>query len=194
MQTAQIKSKQCKPKANSANQKQTVQIKCKQCKSNANDANQTQTAQIKRKQCKFPKNTLSPTRLDPVPRAKHRVVGCTAENSRQIAARLGIKPLRARSEIAIEEHLCLRSTATLRIRVRPIIRASSDFLGKSWKNPGKISSRSHRQGILRNSGIFASSDGIRRHQMASFTGAPITPRDQCHVTQPRASINVSCEH
>jgi hypothetical protein len=70
--------------------------------------------------------------------------------------------------------------------------ASSDFLGKSWKNPGKISSRSHRQGILRNSGIFASSDGIRRHQMASFTGAPIPPRDQCHVTQPRASINVSC--
>jgi hypothetical protein len=50
MQTAQIKSKQCKSRENSANQEKTVQAKSKQCKSNANDANQTQTAQIKNKQ------------------------------------------------------------------------------------------------------------------------------------------------
>jgi hypothetical protein len=28
--------------------------------------------------------------------------------------------------------------------------------------------------------------------LASFAGAPITPRERCHVTQPRARINVSC--
>ena len=64
--------------------------------------------------------------------------------------------------------------------------APSDFLGKSWEmssspqNPGN-----HRQRILGISGIFASSD-------ASFAGAPITPRERCHVTQPRARINVGC--
>ena len=53
MQTAQIKSKQCKSRENSANQEKTVPTKSKQCKSNANDANQTQAAQIKNKQCKL---------------------------------------------------------------------------------------------------------------------------------------------
>ena len=28
--------------------------------------------------------------------------------------------------------------------------------------------------------------------LASFAGAPITARERCHVTQPRARINVSC--
>ena len=27
---------------------------------------------------------------------------------------------------------------------------------------------------------------------ASFAGALITPRERCHVTQPRARVNVSC--
>jgi hypothetical protein len=34
--------------------------------------------------------------------------------------------------------------------------------------------------------------GFLHHQTASFAGAPITPRERCHVTQPRARINVSC--
>jgi hypothetical protein len=40
----------------------------------------------------------------------------------------------------------------------------------------------HRQRIL----------GILHHQTASFAGSPITTRERCHVTQPRARINVSC--
>ena len=31
-----------------------------------------------------------------------------------------------------------------------------------------------------------------REILASFAGAPVTPREGCHVTQPRARINVSC--
>ena len=55
------------------------------------------------------------------------------------------------------------------------------------ENPGEFSSPSqnpgsHLQGIPGKSGNFA----------ASFAGAPITPRERCYVTQPRARINVSC--
>jgi hypothetical protein len=39
---------------------------------------------------------------------------------------------------------------------------------------------------------FSEYSGISHHQTASITGAPITPRERCHVTQPRARINVSC--
>ena len=65
--------------------------------------------------------------------------------------------------------------------------ASTDFLGKSWENSGRILSSpqnpgSHLPEIL----------GFLHHQTASFAGAPIMPRDRCHVTQPRARINVSC--
>ena len=61
--------------------------------------------------------------------------------------------------------------------------ASSDFLGKSWESSGRIPSSpqnpgSHLPEIL----------GILHHQTASFAGAT---RERCHVTQPRARINVS---
>jgi hypothetical protein len=48
------------------------------------------------------------------------------------------------------------------------------------QNPG-----SHRQRIL---GIL----GILHHRTAPFAGAPIMSRERCHVTQPRARINVCC--
>ena len=60
---------------------------------------------------------------------------------------------------------------------------ASDFLGKSWgilelaANPG----REFRENL-----------GFLHHRAASFAGAPITPRERRHVTQPRARINVSC--
>ena len=55
------------------------------------------------------------------------------------------------------------------------------------ENPGEFSSPSqnpgsHRHGIL----------GFLHHETASFAGAPITDDKMCHVTQPRARINVSC--
>jgi hypothetical protein len=58
------------------------------------------------------------------------------------------------------------------------------------ENPGEFSSPSqnpggHLPGILGKSGNL-------HHQTASFAGAPITPRERCHVTQPRAGINVCC--
>ena len=58
------------------------------------------------------------------------------------------------------------------------------------ENPGEFSSPSqnsgsHLPGILGKSGNL-------HHQTASFAGAPITPRERCHVTQPRARINVRC--
>ena len=50
-------------------------------------------------------------------------------------------------------------------------------------NPGEFSSPSQNPGGI---------SGNLHHQTASFAGAPITPRERCHVTQPRAGINVSC--
>ena len=58
------------------------------------------------------------------------------------------------------------------------------------ENPGEFSSPpqnpgGHLPGILGKSGNL-------HHQTASFAGAPIKPRERCHVTQPRAGINVGC--
>jgi hypothetical protein len=57
------------------------------------------------------------------------------------------------------------------------------ILGKSWENPGRISSSPKIMGVI-----------CRKFWeiLASFAGASITPRERCHVTQPRARINVSC--
>jgi hypothetical protein len=57
----------------------------------------------------------------------------------------------------------------------------SDFLGKSWENFGKISSPSQNPGSHRQGIDFCI---IRQHRSWE--------RDLCHVTQPRARVNVSC--
>jgi hypothetical protein len=69
---------------------------------------------------------------------------------------------------------CARALGPVRLSRK--ILGDVELAAKSWQSSAENS------GI---SGIFASSD-------ASFAGAPITPRERCHVTQPRARINVSC--
>ena len=62
-------------------------------------------------------------------------------------------------------------------------RASSDFVRKFWEILElAANSGSHLPENLGKSGILT----------ASFAGAPITSGERCHVTQPRARINVSC--
>ena len=58
------------------------------------------------------------------------------------------------------------------------------------ENSGRISSSPQNPGghLPEIQGI----QGILHHQTASFAGAPITIDKRCHVTQPRARINVSC--
>ena len=68
--------------------------------------------------------------------------------------------------------------------------ASSDFVGQSWENSGKFSSSPQILGVICRE--FRENLGFLHHRAASFAGAPITPREQRHVTQPRARINVSC--
>ena len=72
------------------------------------------------------------------------------------------------------EGVCARALGPVRLSRK--ILGDVELAAKSWQSSAENS------GI---SGIFASSD-------ASFAGAPITPRERCHVTQPRARINVSC--
>jgi hypothetical protein len=62
------------------------------------------------------------------------------------------------------------------------------------ENPGKVlgESRARRKilGVICRE--FRENVGILHHRTASFAGAPITDDKRCHVTQPRAKINVSC--
>ena len=68
--------------------------------------------------------------------------------------------------------------------------ASSDFLGKSWENSGRIPSSTQNPGG--HLPELPGKPGNLHHQTASFAGEPIMPRERCHVTQPRATINVRC--
>ena len=68
------------------------------------------------------------------------------------------------------------------VRVPPtFLENAGEFLSPS-QNSG-----SHLLGILGKSGNL-------HHQTASFAGAPIMSQERCHVTQPRAKINVRCSH
>ena len=67
---------------------------------------------------------------------------------------------------------------------------ASDFLGKSWGILEPVVK--FWESSAGNSGKFWENPGFLHHQTASFVGAPITPRERRHVTQPRARINVSC--
>ena len=66
-------------------------------------------------------------------------------------------------------------------------------LGHVWlsrKIPGNSQARRKILGVTGRE--FRENLGFLHHQTASFVGAPITTRERCHVTQPRARINVSC--
>jgi hypothetical protein len=71
---------------------------------------------------------------------------------------------------------------------------SSDYLGKSWENPGGISSSPQKfwESPAGNSGEFREFCIIRRHRSRVLQSRPEKRRDLSHVTQPRARINVSC--
>ena len=58
------------------------------------------------------------------------------------------------------------------------------------ENPGEFSSPSQNSGS--HLPVILGKSGNLRHQTASFAGAPIMTRERCHVTQPRARINVRC--
>jgi hypothetical protein len=55
---------------------------------------------------------------------------------------------------------------------------------------GESRARRKIRGVIRRK--FREIPGILHHQTASFAGAPEKRRDFCHVTQPRARVNVSC--
>ena len=65
----------------------------------------------------------------------------------------------------------------------------SDFLRKS-KILGNCRARRKILGVICRK--FWDFLGFSHHQTTSFAGAPIATRERCHVTQPRARINVSC--
>jgi hypothetical protein len=64
------------------------------------------------------------------------------------------------------------------------------FSEKSGKILGN--SRARRKILGVTGWEFREIPGILYHHTASFVGAPIMSRERCHVTQPRARINVSC--
>ena len=54
--------------------------------------------------------------------------------------------------------------------------ASSDFVGKSWENTGKLSSSPQILGVICRE--FRENVGFLHHRAASFAGAPITTREE----------------
>ena len=58
------------------------------------------------------------------------------------------------------------------------------------ENPGEFSSPWQNSGS--HLPVILGKSGNLHHQTASFVGAPIMSRERCHVTQPRARINVCC--
>ena len=64
------------------------------------------------------------------------------------------------------------------------------FSENSRKNLGESRARRKILGVICRK--FRDFQGFSHYQTASFAGAPITTRESCHVTQPRAWINVSC--